>query len=324
MELSKKEKLNISEILGRPETMVFLVLVFLFIMMSFLRPFSFPTPRNIFNIFRQSSLVAILAVGMGFVIITGGIDLSVGAVIGFTACMSMAVNRALNLPGFAVLIVILGGGCLIGIINGLLISKLKIPPFIVTLGMLSICQGGALVISNGNPIRYEPTWISVFGGGFIGLFPVTILVMVAVLIFGYVFSNFTQMGRNIYAVGNSQQAARLSGISVDRVIITVYAITGTLAGVCSLILIGQMNGGDPSYGRGIELDVIAAAVIGGISMKGGEGRILGVLLGALLMGLLKNMFIQLAVSGFWQTIVLGLVIIGAVSIDAIRRARASR
>jgi ribose transport system permease protein len=148
--------------------------------------------------------------------------------------------------------------------------------------------------------------------------------MAVVLFLGYVFANFTQMGRNIYAVGNSQQAARLSGIFVDKVIITVYALTGLLAGLCGLILIGQMNSGDPSYGKGYELDVIAAAVIGGISMSGGEGNILGVLLGALLMGVLKNMFIQLAVSGYWQTIVLGLVIVGAVAIDCIRKKRASR
>jgi ribose transport system permease protein len=154
--------------------------------------------------------------------------------------------------------------------------------------------------------------------------PVTVLVMVVVLILGHIFANYTQMGRNIYAVGNSQQAAKLSGIFVDRVLITVYAITGFLAGLCGLILVGQMNSGDPSFGKGYELDVIAAAVIGGISMTGGEGNILGVLLGALLMGVLKNLFIQLAVSGYWQTIVLGLVIVGAVAIDCIRKKRAAR
>ena len=319
-----KGKYNISDIVAKPETMVALVLILLCIMMTFLRPLSFPTPRNIFNILRQSSLVAILAVGMGLVIITGGIDLSVGSVIAFTACMSMGINRALSVPPIVVLILCLGGGLLVGILNGLLISKLGIPPFITTLGMLSIGNGAALVISNGNPIRYDPTWISVFGGGYIKLFPITVLVMAVVLVLGYVFANYTQMGRNIYAVGNSQQAARLSGISVDKVIITVYGITGFLAGLCGLILIGQMNSGDPSYGKGYELDVIAAAVIGGISMSGGEGDILGVLLGALLMGVLKNMFIQLAVSGYWQTIVLGLVIVGAVAIDCIRKKRASR
>jgi ribose transport system permease protein len=260
---------------------------------------------------------------MGMVIVTGGIDLSVGSVIAFTACMSMAFYRAFAVPPIIVLFLALGGGLLMGIINGVLISKLGIPPFIVTLGMLSVGNGAALVISNGNPIKYQPSWVSVFGGGYIGLMPVTVLVMVVVLIFGHVFANYTQMGRNIYAVGNSQRSAKLSGIFVDRVIITVYAITGFLAGLCGLILVGQMDSGDPSFGKGYELDVIAAAVIGGISMTGGEGNIWGVLLGALLMGLLKNLFIQLAVSGYWQTIVLGLVIVGAVAIDSIRKKRAA-
>jgi ribose transport system permease protein len=311
-------------LLAKPEAMVALVLVFLCLLLIFLRPLSFPTPRNIFNVLRQSSLVAILAVGMGMVIITGGIDLSVGSVIAFTACMSMAFYRAFAVPPIVVLLLALGGGLLMGTINGLLVSKLGIPPFIVTLGMLSVGNGAALVISNGNPIKYQASWVSVFGGGYIGLMPVTVLVMVFILFLGHVFANYTQMGRNIYAVGNSQQAAKLSGIFVDRVIITVYAITGFLAGLCGLILVGQMDSGDPSFGKGYELDVIAAAVIGGISMTGGEGNILGVLLGALLMGVLKNLFIQLAVSGYWQTIVLGLVIVGAVAIDCIRKKRAAR
>jgi ribose transport system permease protein len=317
-------KNKLIDILAKPETMVAFVLIFLIILMIFLRPQSFPRPRNIFNILRQSSLVAILAVGMGMVIITGGIDLSVGAVIAFTACSSMAFYRAFAIPPILVLVIALGGGLLMGILNGLLVSKVGIPPFIATLGMLSVGNGAALLISNGNPIRYKPSWASVFGGGYIGLFPVTVLVMVVVLVLGHLFANYTQMGRNIYAVGNSQRAAKLSGIFVDRVIITVYGITGFLAGLCGLILVGQMDSGDPSFGKGYELDVIAAAVIGGISMTGGEGNILGVLLGALLMGLLKNIFIQLAVSGYWQTIILGIVIIGAVAIDCIRKKNAGR
>jgi ribose transport system permease protein len=317
-------KAKFVDMLAKPETMVAFVLIFLCLLMIVLRPQSFPTPRNIFNILRQSSMVAILAVGMGMVIITGGIDLSVGSVIAFTACSSMAFYRLFSIPPIVVLLIALGGGLLMGMVNGLLISKLGIPPFIVTLGMLSIGNGAALLISNGNPIRYKPTWVSVFGGGYIGLMPVTILVMIVVLIAGYIFANYTQTGRNIYAVGNSQRAAKLSGIFVDRVIITVYAITGFLAGLCGLILVGQMDSGDPSFGKGYELDVIAASVIGGISMTGGEGNIPGVLLGALLMGVLKNIFIQLAVSGYWQTIILGLVIVGAVAIDCIRKKKASQ
>jgi ribose transport system permease protein len=190
--------------------------------------------------------------------------------------------------------------------------------------MLSICNGAALLISNGAPISYTPSWISVFGGSYIGKVPVAVLVMAFIVVIGHIFANNTQSGRNIYAVGNSLRSAKLSGISVDRVIIAAYVISGFLSGVCGLLLVGQMNSSDPSFGKGYELDAIAAAVIGGISMTGGEGNIYGVVLGAALMGVLKNMFVQLAVSGYWQTIILGLVIVGTVTIDSIRKKRAAR
>jgi ribose transport system permease protein len=319
----RKKQFKYSEILVRPETLVALIIVLLYLLLSFLRPATFPTVRNIFNICRQSSLVAILAVGMGLVIVTGGIDLSVGAIIALSACLGTWSFRELGAPPAAVLLVILGIGAAAGFLNGLLIAKLGIPPFIVTLGMLSVCNGAALLISKGAPIRYDPSWISIFGGAYIGPMPVSVLVMLCVVLAGYIFANMTLTGRNVYAVGNSQRSAKLSGIFVDRIIITVYVIIGVLSGLCGLLLVGQMNSADPSFGKGYELDVIAATVIGGISMTGGEGNIVGVLLGALLMGLLKNMFVQLAVSGYWQTIILGVVIIGAVMIDSIRKKKAS-
>jgi ribose transport system permease protein len=309
---------------AKPEVIVGFIILILCVILTIARPMTFPTVRNIFNILRQSSLVAILAVGMGLVIITGGIDLSIGSAIALSACFGAWCFRSFETPALLVMLLILGMGLSMGTVNGILIAKLGIPPFIVTLGMLSIGNGAALLISNGAPIRYPPSWISVFGGGYIGAVPVSVLVMAFIVIAGYVFANYTQTGRNIYAVGNSQRSAKLSGIFVDRIIIAVYAITGFLAGLCGLLLIGQMNSSDPSFGKGYELDVIAAAVIGGISMSGGEGNILGVVLGALLMGILKNMFVQLAVSGYWQTIILGLVIVGAVMIDSIRKKQTAR
>jgi ribose transport system permease protein len=310
-------------LIARPETMVALTIIVLFVLLSFLRPATFPTVRNLFNICRQSSVFAILAVGMGLVIVTGGIDLSVGAVIALSACLGAWSSREFGALPVVVLVIILGIGAVVGFINGILIAKLGIPPFIVTLGMLSVSNGAALLISKGAPIRYIPSWISVFGGSYISAMPVSVVIMLAVVLAGLVFANFTQMGRNIYAVGNSQRAAKLSGIFVDRIVISVYVIMGVLAGLGGLLLVGQMNSADPSFGKGYELDVIAATVIGGISMTGGEGNIVGVLLGALLMGILKNMFVQLAVSGYWQTIILGLVIIGAVMIDSIRKKKAA-
>ncbi len=325
-ELTAKRSGTFGRLMAKPEMTALVALIALFVIMCIVRPTTFPTTTNIFVIIRQFSLNAILAVGMGLIIITTGIDLSVGSVIAASAAFGTYFARATDyaLPGIVVLLLILGMGTAFGLANGLLVSKVGLPPFIATLGMMSVGEGVALLITNGSPIRYEPTWISVFGGGYIGPVPVTVIVMAAIVIIGFIFANNTMTGRNIYAVGNSAPAAKLSGIKVDKILTLVYVIEGFLAGVCALLLVGQMNSADPSFGKGYELDVIAAAVIGGISMSGGEGNILGVVVGAALMGILKNMFTQLAVSGYWQTVILGLIIIGAVAIDSVRKKRAAR
>ena len=322
----KKKNSLLYELVGKPEVLTVVALIVLFILMSFLRPATFLTVTNFFNIVRQFSLMAILAVGMGLVIISGGIDLSVGSTTALTACgaVYLAAMTDYRLPPIFVLLATLGIGAAIGFLNGVLIAKLGIPPFIATLGMLSIGNGAALLLTHGAPILYEATWISWFGGGFIGPMPVSVLVLITVVAGGYIFANYTVTGRNVYAVGNSPRAAKLSGIMRDRVLILVYTITGFLAGVCGLLLIGQMNSAHPSFASGIELHVIAATVIGGVSMTGGEGNILGTVAGAALIGILRNMFVQLSVPGFWQTIVVGIVIIGAVAIDSIRKKMAAR
>ncbi len=321
-ELKRDSKFGM--LMAKPEMTVLLALIVLCVLMAIARPDTFPTVLNIFNILRQFSLIAILAVGMGMIIITTGIDLSVGSVIALSATFGAFIYKQTGADPIIVLLLILGMGVLCGMVNGLFVAKVGIPAFIATLGMMSIAKGGALLITNGSPISYPKTWISVFGGGYIGVVPVTVIVMVVVVVVGFIFANNTQTGRNVYAVGNSPRAAKLSGIPVDRVTILVYGITGFLSGLCGLILVGQMNSADPSFGSGYELDVIAAAVIGGISMSGGEGNVLGVVIGAALMGVLKNMFVLLAVSGYWQTIIIGCVIIGAVAIDSIRKKRAAR
>lgn len=321
-ELKSESKFGM--LMAKPEMTVLLALIVLCVLMTIARPETFPTVQNVFNILRQFSLIAILAVGMGLIIITTGIDLSVGSVIALSATFGAYVYKMTEAPPIIVLLLILGMGTLCGLVNGLFVAKVGIPAFIATLGMLSIAKGGALLITNGSPISYPETWISVFGGGYIGVVPVTVLVMVAVVVIGFIFANNTLTGRSVYAVGNSPRAAKLSGIPVDKIIILVYMITGFFAGLCGLILIGQMNSADPSFGSGYELDVIAAAVIGGISMAGGEGNVLGVVIGAALMGVLKDMFVLLAVSGYWQTIIIGCVIIGAVAIDSIRKKRSAR
>jgi ribose transport system permease protein len=190
--------------------------------------------------------------------------------------------------------------------------------------MLSVGKGVALLVSNGAPIRYEKTWLSVFGGNYIGPVPISVLVMAVISVIMIVFANCTITGRNIYAIGNSERAAKLSGIAVERTVILVYVLMGLLASICGILLMGQMNSADPTFGSGYEMDTIAAAVIGGVSMSGGEGRLSGTIVGALLMSLLRNMFVLLAISGYWQTIILGCVIVLSVAIDCIGKKRKSR
>jgi ribose transport system permease protein len=306
-------------LLARPEINVLIALLALCIVMSFASPY-FMTFRNIVNVLRQFSLIAILAVGEGLIIITAGIDLSVGSLVGLTAVFGAFAAKGGASPGVT-LLAILGLGAAVGMSNGLLVTKVRIPPFIATLGMMSIARGFSLLITLGVPIHYGNTWISIVGGGHIGIVPVSVIVMLVIVAGGYVFATKTTFGRNVYAVGNNEKAAKLSGIRVDRIKIMVFTLTGVLAGICGLILMGQLEGSDPFYGNGYELDVIAAAVIGGISLAGGEGSLLGVIVGAGLMGVLKNAFVLLAVPGYWQTVTVGVVIIGALSIDSLRTRR---
>ncbi|HTP27092.1 MAG TPA: ABC transporter permease [Anaeromyxobacteraceae bacterium] len=302
---------------AKPEVSVGMALIALCVVMTAASPY-FLTVRNILNILRQFSLIAILAVGEGLIIITAGIDLSVGALVGMTACVGAWAAQAGAPPGLT-LLVILGSGTLAGLVNGLLVTRVGIAPFIATLGMMSVARGISLLITLGSPIHYESTWISVLGGGHIGVVPVSVIVMLVIVAAGSVFATRTVLGKNVYAVGNSEKAAKLSGIRVGTTKTVVFTITGFLTGVCGLILVGQLEGADAFYGNGYELDVIAAAVIGGISLAGGEGNLLGIMVGAALMGVLKNAFVLLAVPGYWQTVAVGLVIIGAVSIDSLRK-----
>lgn len=323
MENKNKSMERVKSLLGRQEVVVGIVLFLICLFLAIIKTNIFLSLVNVFNILRQSSLYAILAVGMGMVIVTTGIDLSIGSNIALSSILGAYLTRAFSLPAIGTLLVIFTTGALIGLINGTLVAYAGIPAFIVTLGMKSVASGIALLISKGAPISYEANWLSVFGGGYIGPIPVSVLVMVVIVAMGVLFAGNTLIGRNIFAVGNSARAAKLSGINVEKTQVLVFVINGLLCAVCAIILIGQMNSADPSFGSGYEMDAVAAAVIGGISMSGGEGRIGGTLIGALLMAVLRNMFVLLAVSGYWQTIILGCVIILSVAVDCIRKKRQS-
>ncbi|MCX5519705.1 ABC transporter permease [Kaistia defluvii] len=300
----------------RREATVLAMLILVFLGLTFASEF-FLTGRNLSNVARQISVVGIVALGQALVIIAGGIDLSVGSVIGLSAVTGAIVSATTGMPSLGIVGAI-GIGMAIGFTNGVLITKLRINPFITTLGTLSIARGAALLITNGNPQRFD-NWAAFLGYGKIGGLPVQFILLVALTILVWLFATRTRWGRNVYAVGDNARAARLAGIDVAKTRILVFTVSGSLAGLGGLLLGGMLTNANPNLGLGYELDVIAAVILGGVALAGGRGSIGGVVIGAALIGLLRNAFVLLNVSGYWQTITIGLVVILAVGADSLNR-----
>lgn len=287
-------------------------LIGLCIIISIASPY-FLVPLNLFNVLRQISVTAIIALGQTMVLIAGGIDLSVGSVVSMAGVVA-AWMLALGVnPWLAIVIGILSGTTA-GIVNGLVVTKIRINSFIATLGMLSVAQGIALLISGGMPLtlRGPFQWL---GQGKIGPIPIPAIIMFVTIILGSVFLNRTVIARKIYAVGGNERAALVSGIRIDRVRTLVFAISGTLAGLGGVMIGSNLAVADPTVATGLELDVITAAVIGGASLSGGEGTAWGALLGAAIMGVLRNAFVMLHVPGYWQLVASGIFVVLAVAID---------
>ncbi|MDN5730014.1 ABC transporter permease [Corynebacterium casei] len=276
----------------------------------------FLTVNNFLNIGIQAATVAILAFGMTFVIITAGIDLSVGSVAALGAMVSASFFTDLNMPGWLPLIVGLLTGLLAGAICGIATAYGKIPSFIATLAMMSIARGATLVISDGSPIRTADSvnWL----GSTVAGIPIPIVMMVIAGLICWFILERTVLGRSMYAIGGNLEAARLSGLPVKRIQITVFALSGLFAALAGLVMAGRLSSAQPQAGVGYELDAIAAVVIGGASLAGGQGRATGTLVGALLLAVIRNGLNLLNVSSFWQQIVIGLVIALAVGFDVIR------
>lgn len=302
---------------------VVVALIALCVILSIVSPV-FLSISNILNIFVQTSINSIVAVGMTMVILTGGIDLSVGSVValvGVTAGLtSMAIDADVTSAGLGIVCIImaLAVGALVGLLNGVLISKAKLPAFIATLGMMSIARGLALTISGGLSITKIPDIIKFIGSGRIGFINFPIVFMIVIYFIAWWILKYTRLGRNIYAVGGNMEAARLSGVKVPQTLITVYMISGICSSIAALLLIGRLTSAQPVAGSGYELDAIAAAVIGGTNMSGGEGRIIGTLIGALLVAVLRNGLNLLNVSAYSTQIAIGIVIILAVMMDTLR------
>lgn len=296
---------------------ILIVLAALCVFIGLFNPVFF-TATNAINVLRQISVMGIIAVGEAFVIITSGIDLSVGSFIslGGVSCAALIVAGVNPWLGL-VLALALGAG--LGFASGLCVVKLKLNPFITTLAMLNIVKGISYLISGGLPIDFDNP-VAVLGGT-VGPIPVPVILMFIIIVIGHIVLTKTEFGRNIFAVGGNEKAAKLSGIRVDRVKFAVYAITGVLAAFAGIITAGHLNSADTAAGSGMELDVIAASVIGGCSLSGGQGSIVGVLIGAGILGVIRNGFVLLMVSNYWQMITIGLVIIAACAFDMFRRSK---
>lgn len=306
-------------LISQRETSVALMIILLFIYLGFANQF-FLTPRNLLNVGRQASVVAIVALGEALVIIARGLDLSVGSTLGLAAVVSAYVDRATGSQVVS-LLAGLGVGGMTGVVNGTLFTRLNINPFIATLGTLSVARGLALLLTGGIPIPFTAGFADFLGAGHIDTVPTSLILMVVLAFIFHVFAARTRIGRNIYAIGDSPAAARLAGIDVEGTRLLVFILCGLLAGLGGIILAGNLASANPDLGRGYELDVIAAVILGGTALAGGRGSILGVVLGALLMALLGNAFVLLGISAHWQVVCKGLVIILAVGIDGVRRGR---
>lgn len=301
----------------------FFGLLILVIFLSATSPVFF-TGSNLSNVARQATVNAFLAIGLLLTIITAGIDLSVGSILALAMCSMAIFAIKMGVNPYLSMLACLFIGLFVGWVNGILLTKLRLPhPFISTLGTMNIARGLALIITGASPIsgfdRAGAPEILVLGAGSVGPIPVAFIAVVVVyFIFHVVLSN-TSFGRHIYAVGGNTSAARLSGINVGKTLVTVYSLSGFMAGLAALMLAGRTNSGFPIAGQGYELDAIAAVIIGGASFSGGSGTIIGTAIGVLLIAVLRNGLVLLNVPTEWQTVAIGLVIIGAVSIDVLRQ-----
>lgn len=275
---------------------------------------NFFTVNNILNVLRQVSVVGILAVGMTFVILTGGIDLSVGAVMALAGTVAAGIMVNMGLPGGVGIAAALLVGLGLGLFNGALVAWGKMPAIIVTLATMGIARGLGLIYSGGYPISGLPSWVSWFGVGRVGIIPVPVIIMVIVYALAWVLLQRTPFGRHVYAIGGNETAARLSGVRTRRVKLAVYGISGLTASLAAIVLTGRLMSGQPNAGVGFELDAIAAVVLGGTAIAGGRGLILGTLIGAVLLGILNNGLNLVGINPYMQDVIKGLIILLAIYI----------
>ena len=323
-----KEDGVFSRIIKAPEFGIFLALVGIIVVITSFAP-SFFTFNNFFIVSRQIAFTAIVALGVIFVIVTSGIDLSIGSMMGFVGIVGGLLMASGMNPVISFILALVAGG-LCGLINGLIVAYLNVTPFIVTLGMMSMAGGGIYILTNGNSVRDIPKSYIKFlsqsvidmdlGFADLGRFRVSIVVAICLLlaIIVHLILKYSVFGRRIFALGGNEEATRLSGINVNTVKLLCYVLSCTLAGISGLLYIARFRSAQPTTGLGAEMDAIAACVIGGTSLLGGSGSVLGVLIGASIMGVIKNGLVLMQVSSYWQKSVIGLIIVLAAIVDVLR------
>lgn len=327
MSVTSRDRLTVGGLVGRllgnTTSAIAVVLLIICVVLSLLSD-RFLTAQNIYSILAQSAVVGVAAVGGTFVIITGGIDLSVGAVIGLAGMIGALVIQA----GYGAeigILVTLGVGVLVGAVNGLSVSMLRLAPFIVTLATMGMAQGLTLESSAGKSVYDLPRAITFFGGDRIfGGLPVSVIVTVIIFIIGQFLLTGTSFGKSVFAVGGNREAARLAGINVNRVLLAVYLLAGLCAGIAAILTVGRIGAATPTSGAGVELRVIAAIVIGGTSLFGGKGSLWGTLVGVLLIGVINNGLTLLNVDPFLVQFMQSALIFAAVLFDALNTRRLAR
>lgn len=299
---------------------IYIVLLLLVVFFS-LTSSAFLVPSNLFNVARQVSMLGIAAVGMSFVLLLGGIDLSIGSQITLVNIVAawLMVNGHLNPFTACLIALIMSSG--IGFINGWVTATFQMPPLIVTLGSMTIIEGIAYLICKGIPIFGFSKSFSVIGQGYIGPIPIPVIITVVILGLGSFILNKTFFGRYFYAVGGNEEAANLSGINVKKVKYLVYTLSGLFAGIAGIVMLSRTNSGQALAGKGFEFDVLTAVVLGGVSITGGYGKISNVIAGVLIIGVLSNGLVLLNVSQYVQMITKGLVLVVAVAFDSVQKNR---
>ncbi len=297
--------------------MLIFIVIGLGVILSFISS-NFLTVTNLLNVVRQIAVNGILAIGMTIVCLTGGIDLSVGSIVAFSGIIAAGLLRDTSCPIIVIVLAAIAVGAVCGLYNGYFVAYWNAAPFVVTLSMMTIARGMTYVYSDGRPISNLRTEFLTIGKGSIAGIPIPTLILAVVFILGSIMLTKLKFGRYVYAVGGNENAAMVSGINVKRIKMMVYVLSGIACGIAAIILTARVSAGLPQAGESYELDAIAATVIGGTSLSGGRGRLWGTIVGAVLLGIVNNGLDLLNVSSFYQQIVKGLIILGAILIDSKR------